>query len=91
MTSEPIGREQIAAITTEFIATELEISPSDIDIYDVLKGLPGADSMKLLRVVSKLERHWNAEFDDEAIFAAETVDDLITLVQKYIGEEPAAS
>ncbi|MEU9990956.1 acyl carrier protein [Streptomyces sp. NPDC007971] len=91
MTSEPIGREQIAAITTEILATELEISPSDIDVYDVLKGLPGADSMKLLRVVSKLERHWNAEFDDEAIFASETVDDLITLVQKYIGEEPATS
>ena len=91
MTSEPISREQIAAITTECLATELQISPADIDVLDVLKGLPGADSMKLLRVVSKLERRWDAEFDDEAIFAAETVDDLITLVQKYIGEEPATS
>ncbi|ANP51502.1 acyl carrier protein [Streptomyces griseochromogenes] len=91
MTSEPISREQIAEITIECLATELEISPSDIDVLDVLKGLPGADSMKLLRVVSKLERQWDSEFDDEAIFGAETVDDLITLVQKHIGEEPATS
>ncbi|GHI04054.1 hypothetical protein AQI88_07770 [Streptomyces cellostaticus] len=91
MTSEPLSREEIAASTIECLATELEVSPSDIDLHDVLKGLPGADSMKLLRVVSKLERRWDAEFDDEAIFAAETVDDLITLVQKYIGEEPATA
>lgn len=91
MTTEPISREQIAAITVECLATELDVSPTDIDVYDALKGLPGADSMKLLRVVSKLERRWDAEFDDEAIFAAETVDDLITLVQKYMGEEPATS
>ncbi|WP_062212983.1 acyl carrier protein [Streptomyces sp. NBRC 109706] len=91
MTSEPISREQVAAVTTELVAAELEISPSEIALTDVLKGLPGADSMKLLRVVSKLERHWDAEFDDEAIFAARTVDDLITLVQKHLGEETAGS
>jgi len=56
----------------------------------VLKDLPGADSIKLLRVVSKLERRWDVEFDDESIFAASTVDELTVLVQKYVSGELTA-
>ncbi|MDT0541916.1 MULTISPECIES: acyl carrier protein [Streptomyces] len=87
MTAEPTSRERIAAITTEFLATELEISPDGIGPADTLKALPGADSMKLLRVVSKLERRWDIEFDDQAVFSAETVDELVTLVHTYVGKE----
>ncbi len=91
MTAEPTGPEQIAAITTEYLATELKISLAEIGDTDVLKELPGADSMKLLRVVSKLERHWDVEFDDEAIFAVKTVEELVTLVHKYVDGELMAS
>lgn len=91
MTAELTGREQITAITTEYLATELKISPAEIGDTDVLKELPGIDSMKLLRVVSKLERHWDVEFDDEAIFAVKTVEELVTLVHKYVDGELIAS
>ncbi|HEX3782602.1 MAG TPA: acyl carrier protein [Pseudonocardiaceae bacterium] len=84
MTVETTSREQIAAVTVEYLATELKTAPTEIGATDVLKELPGADSMKLLRVVSKLERQWDVEFDDEAIFAVATVDELITLVHKYV-------
>ena len=87
MTAELISREQISAITTECLATELKTPLAGISGADVLKDLPGADSMKLLRVVSKLERQWDVEFEDEAIFAAKTVDDLVTLVQKCVSED----
>ncbi|MGY0055398.1 acyl carrier protein [Streptomyces sp. LZ34] len=84
---EPTSRAQIAAITTEYLATELEVSPAEIGLADALKALPGADSMKLLRVVSKLERRWDIEFDDQAVFAADTVDELVTLVHTYVSGE----
>jgi acyl carrier protein len=77
-------RDDIAEITIELIAAELKTSPSEIHGADALKLLPGADSLKLLRVVSKLERRWEVEFDDEAIFAAKTVDELVTLVEKTV-------
>ncbi len=91
MTADFTDREQIAKVTTEYLATELKISPTEIGADDVLRELPGADSMKQLRVVSKLERHWDVEFDDEAIFAVKTVDELVTLVHKYVGGELTAS
>jgi len=90
MTAETTSQDQIAAIATEYLATELKIDPSEIARTDVLKDLPGADSIKLLRVVSKLERRWDVEFDDESIFAASTVDELTVLVQKYVSGELTA-
>jgi acyl carrier protein len=78
-------REELASVTTSYLAAELKIPESGIGAADVLRELPGADSMRMLRVVSKLERHWDVEFDDDAIFAVKTVDELVTLVEKSVG------
>lgn len=83
-------RDEIAKVTIEFIAAELKVSSAEINGADVLKELPGADSLKLLRVVSKLERHWNVEFDDVAIFAATTIDEMVVMVEMSISGELAA-
>ncbi|ANN17482.1 acyl carrier protein [Amycolatopsis orientalis] len=91
MTSESVSREQIASVTTEYLATELKIPAAGIAGTDVLRELPGADSMKMLRVVSKLERRWDVEFDDEAIFAVKTVDELVVMVEKSVSGDLAAS
>lgn len=91
MTAESITREQIVAVITEHLAAELNTSASEIGGDDVLKNLPGADSLRLLRVVSKLERHWDIELSDEAVFAAATVDDLVTLLEQFVSGELAES
>jgi acyl carrier protein len=84
MTAEIITREQIARVTIQYLAAELGISTSDIGDADLLRELPTVDSMRMLRVVSKLEREFDVEFDDEAIFAATTVDELVALVEKSL-------
>jgi acyl carrier protein len=89
MTIDIAGRDEIATVTAEYLATELKVSPADISGSNVMRELPGADSIKLLRVVSRLERRWDVEFDDEAIFAANTVDELTTLVQQHLNDERA--
>ena len=87
MIAEPATREQVV----EYLAAELKISTAEVGGADVLKELPGADSMKLLRVVSKLERRWNVEFDDKDIFSARTIDELVALVEKHVSGDPAGS
>lgn len=84
MTTEIITRDQIALVTMQYLAAELRISTSEIGDTDLLRELPSADSMRMLRVVSKLEREFDVEFEDEAIFAAKTVDELITLVEQTV-------
>jgi acyl carrier protein len=84
VTTEIITHAHIALVTIQHIAAELRISSSEIGGADLLRELPSADSMRMLRVVSKLEREFDVEFDDEAIFAAKTVDELIALVEKSL-------
>ncbi|MFI6094833.1 acyl carrier protein [Lentzea sp. NPDC051213] len=91
MNTESTTRDQIASVTAGYLAAELKISAAGISGTDVLRDMPGADSMKMLRVVSKLEREWKVEFDDEEIFAATTVDELITLVEKNVNRDLAIS
>jgi acyl carrier protein len=79
-------REQVAAVVREFLGQELKIAPSDIADDAVLKELPGADSVRLVRVVSRLERHWDREFDDDQVFDLRKLDDLVTLTLTYLND-----
>jgi acyl carrier protein len=69
----------------ELLAHELSLNPAEISDSDVLGDLPGADSLRLLRLVTRLERHWDVEFSDEEVFGATTFADLVTLVRTHVG------
>ena len=78
------ARSATAAIVRDHLARELSIEPAEIADDDVLKDLPGADSLHLLRLVTRLETHWDTEFSDEEIFGATTFDDLVSLVMSHL-------
>lgn len=61
-------------------AKELGIDLGEIADDTVLKELPGADSVRLLRVVAQIERVYDVEFEDEDIFAVRTPKQLAGLV-----------
>jgi acyl carrier protein len=79
-------RAQVAVIVRELLGQELKIMPSDIPDDAVLKELPGADSVRLVRVVSRLERHWDREFEDERVFDLRNFDELVTLTLSYLAD-----
>lgn len=70
------------------VAKELSVDIADIAEDTVLKQLPGADSVRLLRVVAQIERVYDVEFEDEDIFAVRTPKDLVghVLAQTAGGE-----
>ncbi|GAA1964265.1 acyl carrier protein [Amycolatopsis minnesotensis] len=77
-------REQVTDIARALLAAELKIGEAEIAGPSVLRELPGADSIHLLRVVSQLERQWDTEFDDDDIFSSRTLDELVDLVLSYL-------
>jgi acyl carrier protein len=79
-------RDQVAALAREFLCQELKIDPATIADDAVLKELPGADSVHLVRVVSRLERHWDREFEDEEVFELRRFDELVTLMLSHLGD-----
>jgi acyl carrier protein len=77
-------RGEIADTARVYLAAELKIDASAITEDSVLRELPGVDSIQLLRVVSRLEREWDTEFDDEDVFASATFADLADMVTSYV-------
>ena len=69
----------------EALAEQLRLEKDQIDEGERLDLLPNADSVRLMRAVSALERRFDVELDDTAIRDAETVADLARLVQDELG------
>lgn len=66
---------------------ELGIDVEQIGEDTVLKQLPGADSVRLLRVVAQVERIYDVEFEDEDVFRVRTPRELAELVVAQIAGE----
>jgi acyl carrier protein len=81
-------RDEVVQVVRGCLASELRIDTSELPDDATLRDLPGADSMHLLRIVASLERHWNIEFDDEEVFGARTVDELVGIILSHL---PAAN
>jgi acyl carrier protein len=77
-------RREVADTARAHLAAELKIEASAITEDCVLRELPGVDSIQLLRVVSRLEREWDIEFDDEDVFTSNTFADLADMVTSYV-------
>jgi acyl carrier protein len=78
--SAALDAAAVADRLREMAAAELKIAPADIAGDAVLKQLPGADSVRLMRIVARAEREFDLEFDDEDIFKVRTLDELVGLV-----------
>ena len=65
-------------------AEDLGLDRAQIGPDTVLKQLPGADSVRLLRIVAKVERHYDVEFDDADVFAVRTPGELASLIVRLV-------
>ena len=69
------------------VVAELGVRPDEVNADSVLKQLPGADSVRLLRVVARIERRYDVEFDDEDVFTVRTPADLAALILRVASGE----
>ena len=63
------------------LRAQLPLDGHPLDETSVLRDLPDADSVHLLRIAARLERKAGIEFDDEDLFGAETIGDLAALLE----------
>ena len=84
--SAALDASAVADRLRELAAAELKIEPAEIAGETVLKQLPGADSVRLMRIVARAEREFDLEFEDEDIFKVRTLDELVALV---LGQDAA--
>ena len=52
----------------------------------VIRQLPGIESMKVLRIITKIERQFQIEMDDEVVFNMGTFGDLVSALDRARAE-----
>jgi acyl carrier protein len=82
-------KTDVLQVVRDCLAAELAIPASHIAETDQLDLLPRADSVRLMRVIARLEDIYDAEFDDDQIRGAETVAELADLVLSSVSPAPA--
>jgi len=67
----------ISAIVCE----ELKLSAEQLTSGTNLRELPGVESIKVLRIISKIERVFDVELEDDVVFRVKTVAELASAIR----------
>lgn len=79
----------ILRTVTEIAATETGIAATDLRPDVDLRGMAGVDSVRVLRMVAKIERAYDIEMEDEDVFGLASLNDVVKVVERALQEAAA--
>lgn len=82
------GNTEIGKTISSLVSEELKIPAEEITPGTNLRELPGVESIKVLRIIAKIERLYDVELDDELVFRVKTIQELAEAIEQ-IREEQA--
>jgi acyl carrier protein len=74
------------SILHSIIRAELGDPSLSLQPETVIRELPGIESMKVLRIITKIERQFQIEMDDEVVFNMGTYGDLVNALDRARAE-----
>ncbi|WP_239313562.1 MULTISPECIES: acyl carrier protein [unclassified Frankia] len=83
------SHEQIVAAITGIVTEELGLAAGSVTPSADLRSMQGADSVKVLRMIARIERHYDVELDDEDIFTLSSIHDVALVVAGALALDPA--
>jgi acyl carrier protein len=83
-TTTSVSVADITATLTTIVAAELGVDASSIRPDTNLRTTEGADSVKVLRTVAKIEREYDIELEDEDVFGASSVAEIANVVHRAL-------
>ncbi|WP_018331342.1 acyl carrier protein [Actinomycetospora chiangmaiensis] len=81
-TTEATLREAVRGIVT----AELGLAPDALRDDDDLRAVEGADSIKVLRIIARIEQRFDVELEDSDVFGVSTVDGIVGVVTAALPE-----
>ncbi len=72
--------EEITTSVIEIVADVLGCDAADLAPDSDLRTVEGADSIRVLRIIAKIEQRYDVELDDADVFAVSTVEQVATVV-----------
>jgi acyl carrier protein len=81
----------IETITNEIqslFCSSLNLSASQVEVTENLRELPGIESIKVLRIVAKIEKKYDIELDDDVVFRTNTIEEIAQAVTRLLRDSP---
>ncbi|MCF7548541.1 acyl carrier protein [Pseudonocardia sp. WMMC193] len=72
--------ETVRAIVGEVLSVPAADLPTDTDLREV----EGADSIKVLRLIARIEREYDVELEDEDVFGVSSIAEIADVVRKAL-------
>lgn len=77
----------VSTTITEIMAAELGRPPESLRTDTDLRAVEGADSIKVLRVIARIEQTYGIELEDDEIFGLSTIDEVVAVVDQAIARD----
>ena len=71
----------------EIICAELKLDPQTTSEKTNLREIPGIESIKILRIIVLIEKHYGVELEDQVIFQAETIADIARATYNLLAKD----
>ena len=68
----------------EIIADVLNVDPNEVTMETTFADDLGADSLDVFQIVMGIEEEFDIQIEDEDLESLETVDDLISYIEKLV-------
>jgi len=81
------SRDEILTTVTQIVAAQFGTSPAQLTPDVDLRQIEGADSVKVLRSVAKIEQRYDIELEDEDVFSAKRLDDVVNVIEKTLARD----
>jgi acyl carrier protein len=80
--SETLETTATTATIAKIICDTLQISPATLAATQNLRQLEKVDSINLVRVMARIEDHFDIELEDDLVFEVTTLDELVAAVRQ---------
>ncbi|MCE0764852.1 acyl carrier protein [Pseudonocardia kujensis] len=81
--SVPIA-DQITDIVRAIVAEVLAVPAGELATDTDLREVEGTDSIKVLRLIARIEREYDVELEDDDVFGVSTIADVAGVVRKAL-------
>lgn len=82
--ADNVTLDTIIDTVTGLVANEFAVPQAELTADLDLTTVEGADSVKVLRVVAKIERTYDIELEDDEVFGFKTIRDVATSVEAVV-------
>jgi acyl carrier protein len=84
MTTSPAITDQITETVRGIVAEVLDTPAAELSLDTDLREVEGADSIKVLRLIARIEREYDVELEDEDVFGVSSIAEIAEVVRKAL-------